>query len=108
MLNNIFIIVIVNIALKFLFLLVVFILKLRLLTKEEEKRMSFLKKTTYLEWGSEYGEWHIIPNVTISFNGGIGIDFNWLKIHYSHFWKIVTIGEEEEYAEFIINKNRNK
>ena len=70
--------------------------------------MSFLKKVTFLEWGTEYDELYIIPNITISFNGGVGIDFHWLKIHYSHFWKVVTIGEEDEYSEFIRNKNKNK
>lgn len=89
-------------------MLVLFALKLKFLRKDEDNQMSFLKKVTYLDWYSEYGEWHIIPTVTISFNSGVGIDFHWLKIHYSHFWKVVTIGEENEYAEFIINKNKNK
>lgn len=68
--------------------------------------MSFLKKVTFLEWGSEYGEWHILPTITIAFNGGFSIDYHWLKIHYSHFWKIVTFKEENDYAEYIINKTK--
>jgi hypothetical protein len=86
----------------------IFVLKLRFLRKDEYEQMSFLKKTTFLEWGTEYDEWYIIPNITISFNGGVGINFHWFKICYSHFWKVVTIGEEDEYAEFIRNKNKNK
>lgn len=70
--------------------------------------MSFLKKVTFLEWGSEYGEWHILPTITIGFNGGFSIDYHWLKIHYSHFWKVVTIGEENDYTKYLINKNKNK
>jgi len=89
-------------------MLVVLILKIKLLQKDENEQMSFLKKVTFLEWGSEYGEWHILPTITIGFNGGFSIDYHWLKIHYSHFWKVVTFGEENDYAKYLINKNKNK
>lgn len=107
-LHNIFIIVIVLIALKFISLLMVFILKLSFIKKDEDEQMTALKKITFLEWGSEYGEWHIVPTIVIAFNGGFSIDYHWLKIHYSQFWKVVTFGEENDYAKYLINKNKNK
>ena len=107
-LHNIFIIVIVLIALKFISLLMVFILKLSFIKKDEDEQMTALKKVTFLEWGDEYGEWHILPTIVIAFNGGFSIDYHWLKIHYSQFWKVVTFGEENDYAKYLIDKNKNK
>ena len=107
-LHNIFIIVVVLIVLKFIFLFVVLILKIKLLQKDENEQMSFLKKVTFLEWGSEYDEWHILPTITIAFNSGFSIDYHWLKIHYSQFWKVVTNEEENDYTKYLINKNKDK
>ena len=70
--------------------------------------MSCLKKVTYLEWGTEYDKWYILPVISISFNGVIDIEFRWLKILYSNNWSIITYKDEDEYAELIRYKNKIK
>ena len=97
-LHNIFIIVVVLIALKFLFLLVVFILKFKYSIYKEEKQMCLLRKSSYLEWGNEFNEWYILPSISINFSSGFTITFYWLKIQYCHTWKVVTYEEEDEWA----------
>ena len=70
--------------------------------------MCFLQKATFLEWGNEYNSWYIIPNVEVYFNSGCSITFNWLKIQYSHSWKVVTFEEEDARAKAEYNLRDNK
>ena len=60
--------------------------------------MCLLRKSSYLEWGNQLDEWYILPSVSISFTDGFSITFYWLKIEYSHTWKVVTYEEEDEWA----------
>lgn len=74
----------------------------------EELELCLIKKTTSLEFSTEYGEWYIIPTISISFNCGVDIALKWFKIYYSSYWQVITYKDEDEYAEFINNKNNNK
>lgn len=99
-------------CLKFLSMLVVFILKLKYKYKahianvedELELELCNVKKVTYLEFNNEYNEWYLIPSVSISFNQGVNITFYWFKIYYSSYWTIVTYKDEDDYAKFITSK----
>ena len=89
----------------------VFILKIIYKYKSkgnEDLELCLVKKVTYLEFHTEYDEWYLLPNISVSFNDGIDITFRWLKAYYSSFWSIVTYKDEDEYAEFIRNKNEKK
>jgi len=83
---------------KFLFMLVVFILKLKYSMREEEKQMCLLRKSSYLDWGNEFNEWYILPSISINFSTGFTITFYWLKIQYCHTWRVITYEEEDEWA----------
>lgn len=60
---------------------------------DEELELCFIKKSTYLEFSTEHGEWYIIPTISISFNGGVDIVLKWLKLYYSSYWSVVTFKE---------------
>lgn len=60
--------------------------------------MTALRKSTSFDWGNEFNEWYIIPAITVSFNYGFSITIAWLKIYYSHTWRVITYEEEDEWA----------
>lgn len=94
-------------------MLVVFILKIKYkykskgLDKEGEfdHELCHIKKVTSLEFNNEYNEWYLIPTISISFNSSLCITIYWFKIYYSNYWSVVTYKDEDDYAEFIRNKN---
>lgn len=65
---------------------------------QEDKQMCLLRKSSYLEWGNEFNEWYVLPAISLNFTYGFSITFYWLKICYSHTWKVVTYEEEDEWA----------
>ena len=65
---------------------------------QQDKQMCLLRKSSYLDWGNEFNEWYILPSISLSFTYGFSITFHWLKIYYSHTWKVVTYEEEDEWA----------
>ena len=75
---------------------------------QEDKQMCLLRKSSYLEWGNEFNEWYILPSISISFSSGFTISFYWLKIQYSHTWKVVTYEEEDEWASVHYNINNKE
>lgn len=95
-------------------MLVVFLLKLKYKYKakiegDEDLELCFVKKVTTLTNHNEYDSIYIIPTISISFNYGISIVFNWLTIYYGTDWSVVTFKDEDEYAEFIQYKhNKNE
>lgn len=96
--------ILVLVCLKFLSMLVIFILKVKYSGKDEGQRLCSLEKKTYLEYGNEYDYWYIIPSITFYYNIGFGITFQWLKINYGHFWKVLTFDEED----LIVRAKHNK
>jgi len=60
--------------------------------------MCLLRKNTFIEWGNEFNEWYILPNIAINFTSGFSISFYWLKILYYHSWKVISYEEEDEWA----------
>lgn len=107
-LYNIFIIISIFIVLKFLFFLVVLILKIKYLNKKDEnKELASICKITYLEFTNIKEECYIIPTIIITKSiVGITLEFKWLNIYYSNFWRVITTEEEEMYFNASINKNK--
>lgn len=88
-------------------MLVVFILKVKLLHKDESEQLASICKTTYLYYNDVYDGNYIIPTISIQIDSeGLEITFKWLRIVYSHYWRIITNEEESIYTSAIINKNK--
>ena len=85
-LYNIFIIIAIFIVFKFLFFIVVLILKVKRLNKKDEnEEFASICKTTYLEFTNIKEECYIIPTIVIFKDSiGITIEFKWLNIYYSN------------------------
>ena len=107
-LYNIFIIIAIFIVFKFLFFLVVLILKIKYLNKKDEnKELASICKTTYLEFTDIKEECYIIPTINIIKSiEGITIEFRWINIYYSNFWRIITTEQENMYINASINKDK--
>ena len=107
-LYNIFIIITIFIVFKFIFFLVVLILKIKYLNKRNEnEELASICKTTYLEFTNIKEECYIIPTIVIFKDSiGITIEFKWLNIYYSNVWRVITTEQENMYINASINKNR--
>ena len=101
-------IVSVLVLLKFLFMLVVLILKIKYLNKKDEnKELASICKTTYLEFTNIKNECYIVPTIVISKHiTGITLEFKWLNIYYSNFWRVITTEQENMYFNASFNKNK--
>lgn len=109
MISKIFLFVILGLVLlKFLFMLAVLILKVKYLNKKDEnKELASICKTTYLEFENIKEECYIIPTISICKTiVGIDIEFRWLNIYYSNFWRVITKEQEDIYINASINKNK--
>ena len=106
-LYNIFTIIIIFIVLKFLFFLVVLILKVKYLNKRDEnEEFASICKTTYLEFTDIKEECYIIPTINITKSiAGIALEFRWFNIYYSNFWRVITTEQENMYINASFNKN---
>lgn len=88
-------------------MLVVFILKVKLLHKDESEQLASICKTTYLYWNSVYDGIYIIPTISFQIDSkSLEITFKWLRIVYSHYWRIITDEEESMYISAITNKDK--
>ena len=89
-------------------MLVVLILKVKHLNKRDKnKELASICKTTYLEFTNIKEECYIIPTIAIcKDNVGIDIEFRWLNIYYSNYWKVITKEQENIYINASINKNK--
>lgn len=107
-LYNIFIIIIIFIVFKFLFFIVILILKVKLLNKRDKnEELASICKTTYLEFADIKEECYIIPTINIIKSiEGITIEFRWINIYYSNFWRIITTEQENMYINSMFNKNK--
>ena len=107
-LYNIFIIITIFIVLKFLFFLVVLIVKAKYLNKRDEnEELASICKTIYLEFTDIKEECYIIPTIIIIKSiSGITLEFKWLNIYYSNFWRVITKEQENIYINASFNKNR--
>ena len=107
-LYNIFIIITIFIVLKFLFFLVVLIVKVKYLNKRNEnEELASICKTTYLEFTDIKEECYIIPTIIITKSiAGITLEFKWLNIYYSNFWRVITKEQENIYINASFNKNK--
>ena len=107
-LYNIFIIIVIFIVFKFLFFIAVLILKVKYLNKKDEnKELASICKTTYLEFENIKEECYIIPTISICKTiVGIDIEFRWLNIYYSNYWRVITKEQEDIYINASINKNK--
>ena len=107
-LYNIFIIIVIFIVFKFLFFIAILILKIKYSNKKDEnKELASICKTTYLEFENIKEECYIIPTISICKTIiGIDIEFRWLNIYYSNFWRVITKEQEDIYINASINKNK--
>ena len=107
-LYNIFIIITIFIVFKFLFFIVVLILKVKYLNKRNEnKELASICKTTYLEFSDIKEECYIIPTINIIKSiEGITIEFRWINIYYSNYWRVITTEQENMYINASFNKNK--
>ena len=98
----------VLVLLKFLFMLVVLILKVKYLNqRDENEEFASICKTTYLEFTDIKEECYIIPTIVIFKDSiGITIEFKWLNIYYSNVWRVITTEQENIYINASINKNK--
>ena len=109
MINKIFLFVgLILVVLKFLFMLVVLILKIKYLNKKDEnEEFASICKTTYLEFTNIKEECYIIPTINIIKNiTGMTLEFRWINIYYSNFWRVITKEQEDIYINASINKNK--
>lgn len=106
-LYNIFIIITIFIVFKFLFFIVVLILKIKHLSKKDEnEELASICKITYLEFTDIKEECYIIPTIIITKSiAGITLEFKWLNIYYSNFWRVITKEQENIYINANFNKN---
>ena len=107
-LYNIFIIITIFIVFKFLFFIVVLILKVKRLNKKDEnEELASICKTTYLEFADIKEECYIIPTINITKSiAGIALEFRWINIYYSNFWRVITTEQENMYINASFNKNK--
>ena len=107
-LYNIFIIITIFIVFKFLFFIVVLILKVKRLNKRDKnEELASICKTTYLEFADIKEECYIIPTINIIKSiEGITIEFRWINIYYSNFWRVITTEQENMYINASFNKNK--
>ena len=107
-LHNIFIIITIFIVFKFLFFIVVLILKVKRLNKKDEnEEFASICKTTYLEFTDIKEECYIIPTTNIIKSiEGITLEFRWINIYYSNFWRVITTEQENMYINASFNKNK--
>lgn len=107
-LYNIFIIITIFIVFKFLFFIVILILKVKRLNKKDEnEELASICKTTYLEFADIKEECYIIPTINIIKNiTGITIEFRWINIYYSNYWRVITTEQENMYINASFNKNK--
>ena len=107
-LYNIFIIITIFIVFKFLFFIVVLILKVKYLNKKDEnEELASICKTTYLEFADIKEECYIIPTINIIKNiTGITLEFRWINIYYSNFWRVITTEQENMYINASFNKDK--
>ena len=109
MISKIFLFVgLILVVLKFLFMLVVLMLKVKCLNKKDEnEELASICKTTYLEFADIKEECYIIPTINIIKNiTGITLEFRWINIYYSNFWRIITTEQENMYINASFNKNK--
>ena len=107
-LYNIFIIITIFIVFKFLFFIVVLILKFKRLNKKDEnEEFASICKTTYLEFTDIKEECYIIPTINITKSiAGIALEFRWINIYYSNFWRVITSEQENMYINASFNKDK--
>ena len=107
-LYNIFIIITIFIVFKFLFFIVILILKVKRLNKRDEnEEFASICKTTYLEFADIKEECYIIPTINIIKNiTGITLEFRWINIYYSNYWRVITSEQENMYINASFNKNK--
>lgn len=98
----------VLVVLKFLFMLVVLILKVKRLNKRDKnEELASICKTTYLEFTDIKEECYIIPTINITKSiAGIALEFRWINIYYSNFWRVITSEQENMYINASFNKNK--
>ena len=89
-------------------MLAVLILKVKYLNKKDEnKELASICKTTYLEFENIKEECYIIPTISICKTiVGIDIEFRWLNIYYSNYWRVITTEQENMYINASFNKNK--
>ena len=89
-------------------MLAVLILKVKYLNKKDEnKELASICKTTYLEFENIKEECYIIPTINITKSiAGIALEFRWINIYYSNFWRVITKEQEDIYINASINKNK--
>ena len=89
-------------------MLVVSILKVQHLNKKDEnKELASICKTTYLEFADIKEECYIIPTINIMKNiTGITLEFRWINIYYSNFWRVITSEQENMYINTSFNKDK--
>ena len=94
------------VVLKFLFMLVVLILKVKHLNKRDKnEELASICKTTYLEFTDIKEECYIIPTINITKSiAGIALEFRWINIYYSNFWRVITTEQENMYINASFNK----
>lgn len=107
-LYNIFIIITIFIVFKFLFFIVVLILKVKYLNKRDKnEELASICKTTYLEFTDIKEECYIIPTINIIKDiAGITLEFRWINIYYSNSWRTITSEQENMYINASFNKNK--
>ena len=107
-LYNIFIIITIFIIFKFIFFIIVLILKVKHLNKRDKnEELASICKTTYLEFTNIKEECYIIPTINIIKSiEGITLEFRWINIYYSNFWRIITTEQENMYINASFNKNK--
>ena len=88
-------------------MLVVLILKVKCLSKKDEnEELASICKTTYLEFTDIKEECYIIPTINIIKNiTGITLEFRWVNIYYSNYWRVITTEQENMYINTSFNKN---
>ena len=89
-------------------MLVVLILKIKYLNKKDEnKELASICKTTYLEFTNIKSECYIIPTIILYKDiAGITIEFKWINIYYSNFWRVITSEQENMYINASFNKDK--
>ena len=89
-------------------MLVVLILKVKRLNKRDKnEELASICKTTYLEFTDIKEECYIIPTINIIKNiEGVIIEFRWINIYYSNYWRVITTEQENMYINASFNKNK--
>ena len=107
-LHNIFIIITIFIVFKFIFFLLILILKVKHLNKRNEnEELASICKTIYLEFADIKEECYIIPTINITKSiAGIALEFRWINIYYSNFWRVITTEQENIYINASFNKSK--